>query len=167
MRQDKINQIQQCKEERPTILRSNLVDKYIIDILKSDRNKDHLSKLDVVKKMLYFRMDNRVLNNMRQSMNEMIKDDQGLMSVEDFKQMFYTYFRHSAENSKATIFEMLLPLIQTRPNFVSIASLSQFIDYYNFAPVYIQDIRHKNESSHDLDLKYNGHDDKDNIDNKF
>ena len=56
-------------------------------------------------------MDNRVLNNMRMSMNEMIKDDKGLMSVEEFKKMFYTSFRHSNEESKDTIYKMLLPLI--------------------------------------------------------
>ena len=81
-----VSQINQCKEERTSVLRSNVVDKYIIDILKDDRKKKvtKFSKLDVVKKMLFFRMDNRVLNNMRQVMNEMIKDERGLMSRDDF-----------------------------------------------------------------------------------
>ena len=59
-------QINQCKEERPTVLRSNVVDKYIIDILRQEKNpKEYAEKLEVVKKMLFLKLDNRVLNNMR------------------------------------------------------------------------------------------------------
>ena len=43
-----------------------MVDKYIIDILAFDKNpKEYKEKMEVVKKMLYLRMDNRILNNMR------------------------------------------------------------------------------------------------------
>ena len=42
---------------------------------------------------------------------------------------------------------MLLPLIETDEKMVSIKLLSEFIDYYNFAPVTISLIRHKNETS--------------------
>jgi uncharacterized membrane protein (DUF106 family) len=38
-------------------------------------------------------MDNRVLNNMRQSMNEQIEDERGLMKTQDFRKMFYTFYR--------------------------------------------------------------------------
>lgn len=48
---------------------------------------------------------------------------------------------------------MLVPLVQTKQGFVSISNLSQFIDFYNFAPVMISKIRHKNESSSDLFIK--------------
>ena len=37
-------------------------------------------------------MDNRVLNNMRQTMNESIEDEKGLMNKVDFQKMFYTAF---------------------------------------------------------------------------
>ena len=136
------------------MLRSNVVDKYILDILAKDRNPDGYAKrIDVVKKMIFFRMDNRVLNNMRQAMNEQIKDEKGLMTIDEFKSMFYTSFRHSSEESKRTVFQMLLPLIQTEPGFVSIGNLSQFIDFYNFAPVLTSNVRHKNETSTELYLK--------------
>ena len=75
------------------------------------------------------------------------------MSVEEFKQMFYTSFRHSSELSKATVFEMLVPLILIKPGYVSISNVGQFIDFYNFAPVAISKIRHKNETSSELNLK--------------
>ena len=42
--------------------------------------------------MIKLRMDNRVLNNMRQTMNESIEDEKGLMNKTDFKKMFYTAF---------------------------------------------------------------------------
>mgnify|MGYP000262159693 CR=1 FL=1 len=106
-------------------MRSNVVDKYIIDILRQEKNpKEYAEKLEVVKKMLFFKMDNRVLNNMRQAMNECIKDEDGLMSADEFKSMFYTSFRHSSELSKATVYEMLMPLVQTKPGYVSISNLS-------------------------------------------
>ena len=38
-------------------------------------------------------MDNRVLNNMRKSMNELIQDERGLMKIEDFRNMFFTFYR--------------------------------------------------------------------------
>lgn len=148
-------------------MRSNVVDKYIIDILGSDKNPmSYQKKLEVVKKMLFLRMDNRVLNSMRQVMNEQIEDERGLMKFSDFKKMFYTAFRHSSDYNKKTVIEMLLPLIETSwsgtesqnvddsPNckYVSIGKLSQFIDFYNFAPVLVSSIRHKNDTSGDLSL---------------
>ena len=58
--------INQALEERPAVLRSNVVDRYILDILGADKNPiSYAKKLEVVKKMLFLRMDNRVLNSMR------------------------------------------------------------------------------------------------------
>jgi hypothetical protein len=57
-------------------------------------------------------------------MNEMIKDDKGLISIQEFKTMFYTSFRYSNDDSKDKIYKMLLPLVQTEQNFVSISNLS-------------------------------------------
>ena len=42
--------------------------------------------------MMDLQMDNRVLNNMRQTMNEQIEDERGLMCKSDFKKMFFTIF---------------------------------------------------------------------------
>lgn len=65
------NQIQNHQEERPTVLRSYVVDEYVQKILNKTNNpKDFQNKLKVVKKILELKMDNRVLNSMRQFMNE-------------------------------------------------------------------------------------------------
>jgi hypothetical protein len=105
--------INQAKEERPAVLRSNVVDRYILDILGADKNPiSYAKKLDVVKKMLFLRMDNRVLNSMRQVMNESIEDERGLMKVEQFVSMFDTAFKSTSEESKKTVKDMLLPLIK-------------------------------------------------------
>jgi len=38
-------------------------------------------------------LDNRILNNLRQQLNEMIEDERGLVNVNVFKKMFFTYFK--------------------------------------------------------------------------
>jgi hypothetical protein len=38
-------------------------------------------------------MDNRILNNLRQQLNELIQDERGLVSVDVFEKMFFTYFK--------------------------------------------------------------------------
>ena len=87
-------QINQAQEERPTVLRSNVVDKHLINVLNRTRNPNvYQGKLAVVRKLIEFKMDTRVLNNMRQVMNEKIEDARGLMSVAEFKKMFFTSFR--------------------------------------------------------------------------
>ena len=59
-------QIEQSKEERPSILRSNVVDKHLIKVLDRSRHPEVFKrKLAVVKKILEYSMDSRVLNNMR------------------------------------------------------------------------------------------------------
>ena len=72
-------------EERPTALRSNIVEKYLRQILNRDLDPAlYEEKLNIVKKMIELRIDNRVLNQMRQTMNESIEDERGLMSKDDF-----------------------------------------------------------------------------------
>ena len=93
------------KEERPTVLRSNIVEKYLHQVL--NKKKDPViydKKYQIVKKMHEYGMDNRVLNNMRQSMNEQIEDEMGLMKTQDFRKMFYTFYRSISQDKKATIF---------------------------------------------------------------
>ena len=48
---------------------------------------------------------------MRQVMNEQIEDERGLMSLAEFKKMFFTSFGRTDEQKVNTIFEMLLPII--------------------------------------------------------
>lgn len=39
-------------------------------------------KINIIKKMIKFNMDNRILNNLRQQLNEMIEDEEGLISID-------------------------------------------------------------------------------------
>ena len=54
------------KEERPTVLRANIVEKYLHSILNKKKDPAKYEKqYMIVKKMHEYNMDNRVLNNMR------------------------------------------------------------------------------------------------------
>ena len=143
------------KEERPTALRANMVELYVRSILNSETNpKLYKQKLGIVEKMIDLRMDNRILNQMRQTMNENIEDTRGLMSVEDFKTMFFTSFGRSNQGNRNIIYQMLLPLVveddDKEAKVVSIAKLSKFIDFFNYVPTMVNKIRHKNATSDDL-----------------
>lgn len=111
MEQYKTVDVKSQSEERPTALRSNIVEKYMKDIFNKNNGDDYQQKLKVVRKMHELNMDNRVLNNMRQTMNEQIDDERGLMKADDFKRMFFTAYRAVTEDKKQTVFNMLLPLI--------------------------------------------------------
>lgn len=108
--------------------------------------------------MIFLKVDNRILNNMRQGMNEQIEDERGLMSKQDFRKMFYTAFGRGQAEKTDTIYEMLLPIIQCEETTdndeeaVSIGKLSNFIDFFNYYPLAISTIKHKNDTSEDLYL---------------
>ena len=56
-------QLLEAKEERPTCLRSNIVEKYVLDILNRQRNpKSYEQKMNIVQDMIKLGVDNRVLN---------------------------------------------------------------------------------------------------------
>ena len=38
-------------------------------------------------------MDNRIFNNLKQQLNEMIDDEKALISIEEFRKMFFTFFK--------------------------------------------------------------------------
>ena len=59
-------------------------------------------------------MDNRVLNNMRYRMNQQIKDEHGIMQVNDFRRMFFTAFGRIEESKKIIIYNLLLPIIKVK-----------------------------------------------------
>jgi hypothetical protein len=42
-------------------------------------------------------LDNRILNNLRQQLNEMIEDERGLVYPADFHKMFFTFFKGDAQ----------------------------------------------------------------------
>lgn len=54
--------------ERPNPLRSKIVENYMDEILSSKQQdvSDMETKLNVIKKMIKYHMDNRILNNLRQ-----------------------------------------------------------------------------------------------------
>jgi|694.fasta_scaffold140281_2 hypothetical protein len=60
--------------------------------------------------MYKLNVDNRILNNLKQQLNEMIDDERSLISVPEFKQIFYMYFKGEAKAS--LIYDKLLPQIQ-------------------------------------------------------
>lgn len=156
-------------------MRPNIVDKYVRDILNKDDPRGYQSRMQIVRRMFELQMDNRVLNQMRQSMNEQIEDERGLMKVDDFKKMFFTAYGRVSMKNKTIVYNMLLPTImadmdqleprksklfkEKRPtpmanisSFVSIGKLSRFIDFFNYVPVKVNEWHHKNESSEDLAL---------------
>lgn len=55
--------------ERPNALRVKIVDKYIKKVLKQDPKW-----ISVVEQIVKFNIDNRILNNLRQELNEQITD---------------------------------------------------------------------------------------------
>jgi hypothetical protein len=111
-------------------------------------------------------MDNRILNNLRQQVNEMIEDSRGLFPLDTFKGMWFTYFK--GETEAANIYEKILPFIcvveDKNGNLISVESLKtdpliekcivsaerfmKFIDMFNYFPVQVNKLRHKNDSNH-------------------
>lgn len=59
--------------------------------------------------MIKLNMDNRILNNLRQSLNEMISDEKGLVDTDTFRKMFFSYF--SKEKQAEVIYNMLKPAV--------------------------------------------------------
>lgn len=118
----------------------------------------------VIEEIYRLNLDNRILNNLRQQLNEMIEDERGFVSVDVFRKMFFTFFK--GERFAFQIFDMLLPLIQVAfdeandkiledfdlgdPSIkfvVRIQLLTKFIDLFNYYPVKVYNIKHKNDSN--------------------
>ena len=79
-------------------------------------------------------------------MNESIEDERGIMLKSDFRKMFFTSFGRKNPETKVAIYEMLCPIIKVddpellkgtnnEDEYVSIGKLSNFIDFFNFAPL--------------------------------
>ncbi len=47
----------------------------------------------IIEQIYRLNLDNRILNNLRQQLNELIEDEKGLVSPEVFKRMFFTFFK--------------------------------------------------------------------------
>ena len=64
---------------------------------------------DVFQEIYRHVMDNRIFNNLKQQLNEMIEDEKALISIEEFRKMFFTFFK--GEDKASIIYEKLLPQI--------------------------------------------------------
>ena len=65
----------------------------------------------VVKEIYSRNMDNRILNCLRQQVNESVKkgDTRAIIPFEVFKTLWYTFFK--GEKDASIIFDMLLPYV--------------------------------------------------------
>ena len=97
-------QLKNTKQERVTSLRPRVVDTYIAQILKHNQQVD---TTEVVREMYRKNMDNRILNNLRQQVNEIVEDPRQIFPVLEFKQMWFSFFK--AEEHAEKIYDMLVP----------------------------------------------------------
>ena len=54
-------------------------------------------------------MDNRIFNNLKMQLNEMISDEKSLIDIADFKKMYMMYFKGEAKAS--FIYDKMLPFV--------------------------------------------------------
>ena len=67
--------------------------------------------------MLEMKMDFRVLDSMRKNINEQNLEHDGLIKVENFKKMFYSFFNNGRGDNIDPIYDQLLPLIIVTEDF--------------------------------------------------
>ena len=142
-------------------MRSELVDNYFNQVMKGSNEQT-----GVFREIYRNVMDNRIFNNLKQQLNEMIEDEKALIQVEEFRKMFFTFFK--GEIKASNIYDKLLPQIIVWSDgenvyndtveipayisaevskMVSIQKLSLFIDGFNFTPVKVSNIHFKNGST--------------------
>lgn len=104
------------------------------------------------------------MNNLRKELNERITDESGVVSLDLFRTMFFTYFK--GEPNAYQIYNMLLPIVSVYydekskqflavndPNATEdkkacrIQLLTEFIDLFNYYPVQVNKLRYKNDSN--------------------
>jgi len=101
---DDLKSVQRIGTERPGAMRQDAVNKYIALVSAQEQYEE---KKEIIKKMYLMNIDNRILNNLRKQLNEMIEDETGLIPVEEFRKLFFTYFKGSQDEIK--VFHELLP----------------------------------------------------------
>lgn len=136
------------KDERPMELRPQFLERYVKKVIDMNSKDLFDSKVQVVKRMLQLNVDNRTLNMMRETMNNNIEDENGMMKTSEFKKMIFTaYGQKNIENTEE-VYSMLYPIIkaeeQDGESYVSIPKLGLFIDFFNFYPYNIGNIKQKN-----------------------
>ena len=62
------------RQERPMPMRSELVDNYFSQVMKGSNEQK-----DVFREIYRHVMDNRIFNNLKQQLNEMIEDEKALI----------------------------------------------------------------------------------------
>lgn len=126
--------------------------------MKNHSGEQNKSWIKIIEKIYLLNLDNRILNNLRQQLNELIEDEKGLVQPEVFKKMFFTFFK--GEKSAYQIFEMLQPIVteyydeqndkildpddpkaNENNKVVQIQKLTQFIDMFNFYPIKVNKLR--------------------------
>lgn len=129
-------------------MRSTLVDSYFSKVMRASGG----ATSNVFKEIYRNVMDNRIFNNLKQQLNEMIEDDKSLISIDEFRRMFFTFFKGEAK--AGLIFDQLLPFITVYEDDgvvydelsevkdesraekrISVQKLTVFIDSFNFYPV--------------------------------
>ena len=86
-------------------MRSELVDHYFANIMRSSGGPASDAFKEIYKNV----MDNRIFNNLKEQLNSMIEDEKSLISIDEFRKMFFTYFK--GEFKAQLLYEKLLPFI--------------------------------------------------------
>jgi len=143
-------------------MRSVLLDDYFNQVMRATGEQTKVYQ-EIYRNV----MDNRIFNNLKQQLNEMIADEKSLIEVEEFKKIFFTYFK--GEFKANLLYEQLLPfiivwnignnvwndpsevpspeLLLEAERMVSIQKLTRFIDAFNFYPVRVSQLHYKNTSN--------------------
>ena len=143
-------------------MRSVLLDDYFNQVMRATGEQTKVYQ-EIYRNV----MDNRIFNNLKQQLNEMIADEKSLIEVEEFKKIFFTYFK--GEFKANLLYEQLLPfiivwnignnvwndpsevpspeLLIEAERMVSIQKLTRFIDAFNFYPVRVSQLHYKNTSN--------------------
>lgn len=87
-------------------MRSELVDNYFNKVMSDANGGD---QAEIFKDMYKSVIDNRIFNNLKQVLNELIDDEKSLISIDEFRRMFFTFFKGQAQAQ--TLFEKLIPNI--------------------------------------------------------
>ena len=66
-------------KERPSELRPQIVETYIKSVMEQGNSKNTAQWIKVIEQIYRLNLDNRILNNLRQQLNEMIEDEKGLV----------------------------------------------------------------------------------------
>lgn len=92
---------EEVREQRPNVMRADVVDKYIKSVMETgaqmamnpDIKDTSKNWVKIVEQIYRLNLDNRILNNLRQQLNECIEDERGLVTIETFRKMFFTFFK--------------------------------------------------------------------------